>query len=162
MRILQAVPPDWQHPTDENGMFIPMHMELFEDAMARWIADDIAWNEKRGYAYELCKDLREQGLTWAEVDNPPPDPKYYRHRKWTDEEATHFQWYENVSEGTPVSPILASIEEGEEWWEKVGKYQGCGRKMYPEGAPPSKWLPIGAPPGAKLYWCSDGTYEMAE
>jgi len=38
----------------------------------------------------------------------PPDKEYYR-PAWTEEEATAFQMYETVSEGTPVSPFFRHL-----------------------------------------------------
>jgi hypothetical protein len=45
----------------------------------------------------------------------PPAEEQYRQRKWTAEEATHYQIYETVTEGTPVSPIFASLDDMIEW-----------------------------------------------
>lgn len=39
-----------------------------------------------------------------------PDPQYYR-PDWPEDVATWWQLYENVSEGTPVSPAFATSEE---------------------------------------------------
>lgn len=30
---------------------------------------------------------------------------------WTDEERTHYQWYEDTTEGTPLSPVFATKAE---------------------------------------------------
>lgn len=49
----------------------------------------------------------------SEVHRGTPTP--YRTRSWTADEATHFQVYETVSEGTPVSPVLPSLEAVVEW-----------------------------------------------
>lgn len=37
---------------------------------------------------------------------------------WAKEDYTHFQMYENVTEGTPVSPVIASAKELAEWLAK--------------------------------------------
>lgn len=49
--------------------------------------------------------------TYAEWDGErPDDPRYYR-PDWTDEERTHVQLYETVSEGTPLTPAFATPAE---------------------------------------------------
>jgi hypothetical protein len=35
--------------------------------------------------------------------------------QWTEAEATHFQMYENVTEGTPISPVMDSPEALAHW-----------------------------------------------
>lgn len=59
---------------------------------------------------------------FVEWHGEAPDPEYYRPR-WTADEATHYQLYETVSEGTPLSPPFASkaelveylVERGDGW-----------------------------------------------
>lgn len=46
---------------------------------------------------------------WLSDEGRPPDPDYYR--PWKDEDATWFQVWETVSEGTPVTPPFATKEE---------------------------------------------------
>ena len=53
---------------------------------------------------DYCKYYWE----WA---GAPPDEISYRQRKWTAEEATHFQVYETVSEGKPITPAFATEAE---------------------------------------------------
>ena len=45
-------------------------------------------------------------MTYEDWDGGPPDPKYHM-PTWTREEATHWQMYENTSEGSPISPVFA-------------------------------------------------------
>lgn len=53
-------------------------------------------------------------MTFAEWEGEPPDPAYYR-PEWPDEERTHWQMYEDTSEGTPISPVFATPEECARW-----------------------------------------------
>ena len=48
---------------------------------------------------------------WA---GAPPDEDYYRPR-WADVERTHYQLYETVSEGTPCSPPMETLEALAAW-----------------------------------------------
>jgi hypothetical protein len=61
----------------------------FEDAVADWKADG------------------------SEPDEEPTD--CYCRPEWPEDAATHYQAYENVSEGTPVSPVFATTDELIEW-----------------------------------------------
>lgn len=92
-REIVRVPPDWEHPRiatdgrspwERPGRYHPMHMD-------------------RTYAEEL----RQRAENPDDYDpDYVPDPAYYRTREWTPEEATAYQVYETVSEGTPVSPVF--------------------------------------------------------
>lgn len=50
-----------------------------------------------------------------EIRRVPPDRAYDRDRDWTPDEATAYQVYETVSEGTPVSPVFATREDLKAW-----------------------------------------------
>ncbi len=73
------------------------------------------------------KPEEHDGDDYWEWWGPPPDREY--HRPWKDEEATWFQLWETVSEGTPVSPPFATAEElvqylatnGDHWDQKRGR-----------------------------------------
>ncbi len=103
------VPPNWQHPTNDRGHLQPMHNERFEDRFARWLAD---FDRIRG---GNLTDLERECYPmhplaeWLCDEGQPHDPAYYR--PWRDEEATWFQVWETVTEGTPVTPAFATREE---------------------------------------------------
>jgi hypothetical protein len=109
-REIRRVPADWEHPKHERcphwpacstPCFRTLYDKDYHSAARMWIADFEAW--RRGERPEV------DGYWW-EWDGPP-DPEHCRDRAWTDEEATHFQVYETVSEGTPVTPAFATREE---------------------------------------------------
>lgn len=110
-REIRMVPPNWDHPIsmDNYGSegHQPMFDQSFEQAAEEWLADfdriragDVRDHEQKCYPRGVCQ--------WA-ADNQPPDPAYYR--PWGDGEATWFQLWETVSEGTPVSPPFATTAE---------------------------------------------------
>jgi len=39
----------------------------------------------------------------------------YNRPQWRNGKATHYQIYENVTEGTPVSPVFASLDDLIDW-----------------------------------------------
>lgn len=98
-REVRRVPLDWDHPRDYRGEYQPMVDETFEHAVAEWEA------ESSKYA-TLAEHLRD--------DPPPTDAAYYR-PEWPTDKPLGWQIYENVSEGTPVSPVFATDDELVEW-----------------------------------------------
>jgi len=92
-REIRRVPPGWEHPRDRKGNYRPLYNRTYDEALADW---------------------RE----YEDVD-PEPNPEYYR-PAFAEGEATHYQVYEDVSEGTPVSPVFATLNEVEEWLVEQG------------------------------------------
>ncbi len=83
-----------------------MFDETFGDAAAEWKEGLAAW--ERGERPDYCGE-ESRKLEYWEWNGHPPDRAYYR--PWKDEEATWYQLWETVSEGTPVSPPFATQEE---------------------------------------------------
>ncbi len=123
-REIRKVPANWQHPKKDND-YAPMHDETFEHAAQEWKNAFMDWEvgEKfkhpKGYRDnplfnpndpDNCSPIGEPVfMEYWEWDGNPPDPEYYRPYK--DEEGVWFQVYETVSEGTPVTPPFATLEE---------------------------------------------------
>lgn len=123
-REIRKVAKGWQHPKNENGHYQPMHEEYYLDAIEEWINNHRLWAEGKHPDQLRKKDPPEYNF-YAEWSGNPPDVEYYRHVKWTDEEANCFQYYENVSEGTPLSPVFETLKELEDW---LVENQGHSRK----------------------------------
>jgi|SRR6185437_1411261 len=103
-REIRKVPANWEHPKTDwygDGRYHPMYDQTFEDACLRWKKEFIEWPESESFA--KC------GGEYWEYAGDPPDREYYRAYK--DDEATWYQVYETVSEGTPVTPPFATKEE---------------------------------------------------
>lgn len=123
-RELRRVPPNWQHPQEDKynpfkGITETRYKPLFDEAV------DVAWNEwweefEKWKAIEGDRVRAEYGEADYPKDQPyaafcawhgsPPDPDYYR-PAWNEGEATWFQVYETVSEGTPVTPPFETQDE---------------------------------------------------
>jgi hypothetical protein len=145
-REIRKVPSDWKHPTYKDvgkeyetkicrggwqnmaDRFHPMHDELFDNMMDGWYEEWTKWRQGIHPDQKTFSD--KANMSYIEWNGGPPEPAYYRHRKWTDEEATHFQMYETVSEGTPVSPVFASLQELEDWLVEDGNWKSCD---WPQG-----------------------------
>lgn len=145
-REIRKVPPHWNHPTsfDSYGreQLQPMFDQDFAAAAAEWKTEFAKWESGERPTY--C-DGDDAKLEYWEWENPPPDRAYYR--TWSDDEATWFQVWETVSEGTPVSPPFATEEEliaylathGDFWDQKRGA-PAWGREAA-ERFVRSKWAP---------------------
>jgi hypothetical protein len=121
-REIRRVPADWRHPMEvRNGRegYRPLFDQDYQSAALEWIANFDAW---RSGTHENCaKHAKDYPFYW-EWNGGPPDKESYRDRAWTEEEATHFQIYETVSEGTPVSPVFATKEEMIEYLVQHGDF----------------------------------------
>ncbi len=105
-REIRKVPPNWQHPENDRGSPQPMYDRHIDDEMTDWLAElDAA---RSGNLDDVVKYYGGSLAAWLQ-DNLPPDPLV--HRPWHDEEATWVQLWENVSEGTPVTPPFATKDE---------------------------------------------------
>jgi hypothetical protein len=116
-REIRKVPADWVHPT--NGHYangeIRYHA-LFEGSKynaraTSWAEDKAKWD--RG-EYPDYADEEDKKLSFEEWDGERPDINDYM-PDWPEEEKTHFMLYETTSEGTPMSPAFATVEELARW-----------------------------------------------
>jgi hypothetical protein len=129
-REIRMVPPGWEHPKythdnasyrDRVGSYMPMYNQTFNDAAREWKKGLIAW--ERGERPDYTSEESKSEEFW-EYQGNPPERAYYRPYK--DEEATWFQVYETVSEGTPVTPpfekredlVTYLVECGDFWQQK--------------------------------------------
>jgi len=108
-REIRRVPSDWQHPKDVVGHYIPMLDTTFDEAFHEWAEEYELW--KAGNHPDQQK--YNPGCPFWEWHGPPPRPGC--HRPEFESEPTHYQIYETVSEGTPTSPIFATLGEMKEW-----------------------------------------------
>ena len=123
-REIRRVPPNWVHPKDDSGVDQPMFDMTFMDAAKQWKEDFAAW--ERGERSSYFEERDGEPYEFWEYNENPPNRKYYR--PWADQEATWFQLWQTVSEGSPVSPPFATMEEliqhlakhGDDWDAKRG------------------------------------------
>lgn len=115
----RRVPAGWDHPKDDRGRYIPLRDGLkFRERVRAWEEGAAKWRE--GLQATCDARLWEpipakyRGLTYAEYEGPRPDPDEYT-PSWPPSQCTHWQMYEEVSEGTPVSPVFGSADELARW-----------------------------------------------
>lgn len=122
-REIRMVPPNWEHPRREcphspwaggceeakehGGLcYQPMYDNDFDTALSEWLVGYNLWKEHKHPDQQ--KDYVDDDTAYWDWCGTPPDPNYY-HQKFDD--ATWYQVYETVSEGTPVTPPFATREE---------------------------------------------------
>ena len=98
-REVRRVPPDWSHPRDKGGNYIPLFYGYSRDY--------------DNYESIIIKDGKDKADEFWGKGGPKKElymPEWDRKT-----ESTHYQLYEIESEGTPVSPIVPSQEELAKW-----------------------------------------------
>ena len=122
-REIRRVPEGWQHPRQRcthspwnggcedarragDGMcFMPLKNKTHAEALSEYEKERSEWDAG---IYPEWTSEESKKLSYDEYDGGPPDPDYYRPAYAT--EPTHYQVYETVSEGTPVTPVFATPE----------------------------------------------------
>jgi hypothetical protein len=138
-REIRRVIPNWQHPTytttdaawDRHatvGRYRPLFDRSFHEAITEWYEGYILWREGKHPDQQTDdEEYRAEMLakSYSDWDGGPPDPKYYR-PEWSDEEATWWQVYETVTEGTPITPPFATAAELVEYLSTQKDFLGQG------------------------------------
>ena len=143
-REIRRVPPNWQHPKTEKPnyrlgimgeRYQPMLNRAFAPAMREWIAVWEAW--ERGERPDYCSE-ESRTLQFWEYHGGPPDPEYHR-PDWKPEEMTWYQVYETVTEGTPVTPPYATLDEIVDYLVQHGDFWDQKRRA--EGVSTMRCIP---------------------
>lgn len=116
-REIRRVPKGWQHPTNREGYYQPLYDMEYEAAARQWFKDLQAFLAEHPDG-KIRYETGEEYWFWDWHGNPP-DQEYYR-PAWTDEERTCYQMYENVTEGTPISPVFETESEMRAWLIEQG------------------------------------------
>lgn len=113
---LRRVHKDWQHPK-KDGEYVRLFGGSWSANARRWDARKARWDagERPDYAGPEHTTLSYEDWDGARpfVDEYMPD--------WPMAERTHFQLYECVTEGTPVSPVFDSVEAMIRWHADQGE-----------------------------------------
>lgn len=124
-REVRMVPANWEHPKNQKGRYIPLfegsnlssEIAEYKEHKTQWLKGYV-WSWEQDKYITFAENNAETGLQWGiDMDNdlgPEPNPAWHM-PEWIDEEKTHFQMYENTSEGTPISPPMPDIESLARW-----------------------------------------------
>jgi len=125
-REVRRVPLSWQHPTngiccDGTLQYVPLYngADLAQQT-AEWDAGAGAWS--LGFCSEwaaaglefVARDLAQQDCTYDKWAGLRPNSEDYM-PAWPDQFRTHLVMCETASEGMPISPVLAPLEELARW-----------------------------------------------
>ncbi len=129
-REVRRVPKDWQHPR-LNGRFVPLHDD-YTARRADYERDREMWERGEPPQYATAETL--QRCSFVEWAGLPPDPADYM-PDWPADERTHWQMYEDTSEGTPISPVMDSPQKLARWLADTN-----ASAFADEGATYDQWL----------------------
>ena len=114
---IRRVPPNWEHPTNEKGNFIPLLDRTFREEAKKWDANNELW-EKGEHPDQTNIQGAEDCETYEKWAGKRPQPE--QHRQEYQAEPTWCQVYENITEGTPQTPPFATTEELEKYLVEEG------------------------------------------
>lgn len=139
---MRRVPADWEHPRGyeyDPKQFKPLLDNDFDEEAREWYANAELWTkgehpDQNRDKFRIRTLRRTPGNSeWKEVSREDFMARYRWFHEWGpsfrrqrdeymahwigDRARTHFQWYENTSEGTPLSPVFATEAELMEWLE---------------------------------------------
>lgn len=117
-REIRRVPADWEHPKDDEGNFIPLYGNTFVEKMDEWI---------KGYQAWRCGKHECNRKNYTYVDWEGEAPISSSHRPEFHIAPSHYQVYETVSEGTPITPHFATKDELVEYLVENGDYWNTGK-----------------------------------
>ena len=101
-----------------------MYDEPFSKAVKEWKKHFLTW--EKGYNLELNRPRTDADTEeYWEYNGNPPDHAFYR-PDWPEETRTHYQMYESVPKGTPISPPMESPEALARWLADNDANAGAG------------------------------------
>lgn len=113
------VPADWKHPKNKNGSYAPLYGRSFSVDSARYAEGVAQWN--KGFCEHFGKDgewVQREGdeltMNYEEWSGKAPEEADYM-PDFPASERTHFQMYEDTTEGTPISPVMETPEALAHW-----------------------------------------------
>jgi hypothetical protein len=131
-----------------------MFDRAYREEAEKWVKACVAWAAKDIDALRELDEYLPEGeeaetfdkhpFYWEWTDNPPKEEWY---RPEFTAPADHFQYYENVSEGTPVSPVFATREELAVWLVESYNYSEDAAHHAAQGG----WVPSGVGIGGVGY-----------
>jgi hypothetical protein len=124
-RQVRRVPSDWQHPKNEQGHYIPMFGRSYSKEASAWDEGKRQWSagfraktvfhEGGGWHDEwVPKEAEYDGMDYTDWTGSRPVSSDYM-PDWPEDQRTHWQMYEDTSEGTPISPVMETPEELARW-----------------------------------------------
>ena len=118
---------------------MPLFDQDYATAAQEWITGLLAWENGTysGPGNYTVESLKREGIGYFwDYHGMPPDQEFYR-PKWSAKEATCYQIYETVSEGTPISPVFETLDELVAWLVDRGHTKRAAKQFAKLGWAPS-------------------------
>jgi len=118
-REVRRVPKNWGHPK-KDGEYIQLFNDSYSWAAERWDKGKDQWSKglyEKGYRTDQLVPLfgrAKKNLSFEQCAGERPLKGDYM-PDWDDDEKTHYQMYETLTEGTPISPVMNGIESLAHW-----------------------------------------------
>jgi len=118
-REVRRVPENWNHPKNENGGYLPLFDHSFKESLEEWEEGNKQWQKGFRDSYDKenpwkPKTKDQEEMTYEEWAGEKPKAEDFM-PEWDEKEKTHIQMYENVTEGTPISPVFDNAEDLARW-----------------------------------------------
>ena len=138
-REIRRVPEGWEHP---EGRY------LYDGSLSaktqRWIEEFDLWRQRqhpsqieaRGRECEYYEEIYNHDRFW-EYEHPPEEDTMRPDWEAQGIPLDHYQVYETVSEGSPVSPVFANLEEVKGWLVEQGYSPKAAEGFIEAGSAPS-------------------------
>ena len=134
-REIRRVSKEWQHPRDVTDHYRPLYDNDYESELANY--QRRCWDFENDVDGQRTRAAKHGSYSLADWDGGPPSRDYYRQAWDDDNPATHYQIYETVTEGTPTSPVFASLDEMFNWLIGEGYSGHAAGKFVKDGWAPS-------------------------
>ena len=120
-REVRMVPKNWEHPKKTEYNFLKQRDVTNYQPMYDQSYVDAATEYRDGFLkFYNTNEHRERACEFWDWHGNPPNEAYYR--AYQDKEASWYQLYETVSEGTPVSPPYKTKEELADYLAEHGDF----------------------------------------
>lgn len=146
-REVRRVLPNWEHPKNEHGHYIPLFDGMgYYAAVRRWIEEteeylagpsDLDPKAARNFHEDCLRDRDGRNRDIVDWHNDIPSVTAYT-TVVSPEEATWWQYYESTTEGTPISPAFETPEELVDWLCQDDPDPETVRALRHEGRSPSR------------------------
>lgn len=112
-REVRRVPPNWDHPK-RGDRYIPLWPRRYIEERDEWLRE-----LKEFFAGVHEDQSYYPGLDEYLTDHPIPRRADYM-PDWPEQVCTHYQMYEDTTEGTPISPVFPTPEALARWLTDTG------------------------------------------
>jgi len=125
-REIRLVPKNWEHPKNDRG-HIPLYGYSYSVQVKEWDAGKEQWDRGFYKSYNGWNEINEgvKSSSFEEWTGERPLKEDYM-PDWSKDEMTHYQMYETVTEGTPISPVMGTLESLAHWLTDNKANAGAG------------------------------------